>query len=61
MGYSPWGHKESDTSERLIHTLIVYLSLSSHPRLLRAATSPVLFIAVFPVNTTRSRCSTNIC
>ena len=61
MGYSPWGRKELDTTERLTHTLIVYLSLSSHPSLLRAGTSPVLFIVVVPVNTTHSRCSTNIC
>ena len=32
MGYSPWGHKESDTTERLhtkmpIFTAIVYISL----------------------------------
>ena len=33
VGYSPWGHKESDTTERLhtkmpIFTAIVYISLS---------------------------------
>ena len=28
MGYSPWGHKESDTTERLTHTLrLVTLAL----------------------------------
>ena len=32
VGYSPWGHKESDTTERLTHTssLLVHAQLS-HP------------------------------
>jgi len=25
VGYSPWGHKESDTTERLMLSLIVYV------------------------------------
>ena len=30
MGYNPWGHKESDTTERLNSSIsdIIYLSLS---------------------------------
>ena len=24
MDYSPWGHKESDTTERLSHSLLIY-------------------------------------
>ena len=31
MGYSPWGHKELDTTERL--TLSLFQSNSSHPKL----------------------------
>ena len=29
MNYSPWGRKESDTTEQLIHTHLLTLSLSS--------------------------------
>ena len=29
MGYSPWGHKELDTTERLIHTHATFLFLES--------------------------------
>ena len=33
VGYSPWGHKESDTTERLsTHTHTRYLECSSHTR-----------------------------
>ena len=27
VGYSPWGCKESDTTERLTHTHIIYFKL----------------------------------
>ena len=29
MGYSPWGHKESDTTEQLTHTHVVFTSFVS--------------------------------
>ena len=30
MGYSPWGHKELDTTKRLIHTLSQLVDHSNH-------------------------------
>ena len=27
MGYSPWSHKESDTTERLIHIAVLYIPI----------------------------------
>ena len=30
MGYSPWGHKDSDTTERLTLSLFVFFLLLSH-------------------------------
>ena len=30
MGYSPWGHKESDTIERLTHTLVTIVNHTVH-------------------------------
>ena len=33
MGYSPWGHKESDMTERLTLSVYVNATLSIHPAL----------------------------
>ena len=27
VGYSPWSHKESDTTERLIHIAVLYIPI----------------------------------
>ena len=36
MGYSPWGHKESDTTERLWTEILRHTQLEGSRRALRA-------------------------
>ena len=41
MGYSPWGHRESDTTERL-HFLTVHIQASENPLLPRYQGDPII-------------------
>ena len=47
MGYSPWGHKESDTTERLTHTMLINSNVPIISQLknttLQSAACPSLF------------------
>ena len=47
MGYSPWGRKESDTTEQLsLHfTLLDFILLQFHPRVFKASLGKRMRIA----------------
>ena len=43
MGYSPWGHKESDTTERLTLSLFCFLPITQLPDSKMINSCPNLF------------------